>query len=237
MTTRPHHTYEAIATDAERLAAAAEADLGDKQFAKHVDAHELAQLRADANKLKAGAASSTTKLQEQVGAGAHVAKACAALAETCRSIRDAAALEWLAEPKSKDESKARKFGYGQVLDASSLASVEGFAHALLASAEADPKDGAKVHLDAKGIHHVEDMLHALVGADVMHAKAKANRHDASTALDSLAHAVLAETAHVRFVARRVFRGDETKLAHYASTLPRHTVKPRSRHAPTPIPAS
>ena len=54
-----------------------------------------------------------------------------------------------------------------------------------------------------------------------------------TALDSLAHAVLAEAAHVRFVARRVFRGDETKLAHYASTLPRHAVKPRSRHAPPP----
>lgn len=233
MTTKPHHTYEAIATDAERLAAAAEADLGDKTFAKHVDAHELAHLRADAGRLKGGAASSTTKLHEQVGAGVHVAKACAALAETCRSIRDAAELEWLADAKTQDETKARKFGYGRVLDASSVASVEGFAHALLASAAEDPKDAAKVHLDGKGVHHVEDMLHALVGADVTHAATKANRHDASTALDSLAHAVLAESAHVRFVARRVFRGDETKLSHYASTLPRHAVKPRSRHAPPP----
>ena len=91
---------------------------------------------------------------------------------------DADKLEWLADPKSKDESKARKFGYGRLLDASSVASVEGFAHALVAAAGEDPKDATKVHLDAKGIHHVEDMLHALEGADVAHEKTKANRHDA-----------------------------------------------------------
>jgi hypothetical protein len=227
------HGYEAIARDADMVLAQARADVHDKSFGAHVDAHELASFGANVEKLKAGAASRTNKLHEQVGAGVHVAETCAALAEVCRAVRDEGELHWLADAKSRDESLARAFGWGRVLDASSVSSVEGFAHALLEAAKAHPKEAAKVHLDHHGVRHLEELVTSLEGADVAHVQTKANRHDATTALDSLAHLVVAETAHVRFVAKRVFRGDATKLARYASALPRHTPKHRTRHAPDP----
>ena len=106
------------------------------------------------------------------------------------------------------------------------------AEEVLASAHAHGKQAATLGLDTKGIHHLEDLLHALDGSDLAHVHTASNRHDNSVTTDSLAHAVAAEAAHIRLAARRVFRGDETNLARYARTLPRHEVIPR-KHAAAP----
>jgi hypothetical protein len=235
MSTKPHHTYEAIARDAVRVHAVAVEDLHEREFARHCDRHELEAYRANIAKLETGSAARTHYLDAQLAAGVHVAQSCAALAELCRAVRDAAELEFFADAKHRDEPLARAFGMGHPLDATSLTSVEVFAHALLAAAAAHPRDAAKAHLDRDGLHHLHDLLAAVEGTDIAHGRARAARHDASTALDSLAHLVAAETAHIRFVAKRVFRGNEAKLARYASTLPRHTVAHRTRHAPDPAP--
>jgi hypothetical protein len=236
MTTKPTHDYESISRDALHLAAVAEEDVHDKAFAEHVDKHEIDVFAANARKLKAGAAAQTNKLHEQVGAGVHVAVALAALATATRAIRNRAELLYLTNDESRDETAAKSFGWGHTLDATSMSSVESLALAQIDAAKADPKKGAKVHLDTKGIHHLEAMLSAVEGTDIAHTKTRTNRHDATTAVQSLAHLVIAEASHLRFVAHRVYAGDESKLARYASTLPRHEVKHRSRHAPEPTPA-
>ncbi len=232
MTTKPTHDTTSIAQDAIRLVETAREDLTNKAFAKFVSKRELDVLLANAEALARGVGGRTDVLAAQIGAGSHAADVRASLAEACRAIHAEADLVF-----EKSEPLRRAFGYGIALDESSTASVEHFAHALLASADAHHKEAAEVHLDKHGVHHLEDLLHALVGADVAHVKAKSKRHDHATELDSLAHLVTAGASHVRYVARRVLRHDEKALARYASTLPRHAIKPRSRHAPEPAPAA
>jgi hypothetical protein len=102
---------------------------------------------------------------------------------------------------------------------------------LLASAAEDPAAAAKAGLDKHAVHDLENLLHALEGADNAHVVAKAQRHDAATHTDSLAHVVSSEAAHIRFVARRFFHADAAHVEKYHSTLPRHAVAHRSRLAP------
>jgi hypothetical protein len=227
-TTKPHHDIQSIATDAEHLVEQARRDVTDKSFAKIIAKHELDVFRANIEALKSGAGARTEKLASQVAAGLHSASARAVVSEMCHAVHDAADLAF-----EKDEAMRRRFGYGMKLDESSTSSVEHYAHTLLASAAADPTAAAKVHLDKHGLHALEDALHALEGAEDAHVVAKSNRHDSSTHTDSLAHVVSAEAAHIRFVAKRVFRNDPAHFEKYRSTLPRHSAGHRSRHATTP----
>ena len=231
MSSRTSHETVSIARDAIQLIAEARKDLDDPRFSEHIDRHELDVQSANAEKLKSGSAARTVHLDNQVAAGVHLLQVCAKLGSVCQHVRDEAELKFYADAKTRDEDMAHAFGRGWVLDLTSVSSVEAFAHGLLEAAKNNPKQATKVHLDARGIHHVHDLLTALEGADIAHVQRRAQRHDATTALNSLAHLVSAESAHIRFVAKRVFRDDETRLAHYDSTLPRHPVKHRSRHAP------
>ncbi len=226
MSTKPIHDTAAIAQDAHRLGEIAREDLSNKAFAKFVSKREIDALIMNADELARGVGGRSDTLMAQVGAGVHVAEARASVSEACRAIHAEADLVF-----EKDATLCKAFGRGIALDEASTASVEHYAHALLAAADGHPKEAARVHLDKHGIHHLEDLLHALTGADVEHVRAKSKRHDHTTDLDSLSHLVSASAAHVRYVARRVFRGDDKQLARYDSTLPRRTVKPRSRHAP------
>jgi hypothetical protein len=235
MTTRPKHDVASIATDASRVHDVALDDLDQKAFAARIDKHELAVLAANIAKLKLGAAAQTTKLTAQVAAGAHTAQIRAALAEVCRDVRDTAQLDLAAEDDAA-RSLQHAFGLGVTLNETSTSSVEHFGHLLLAAAQQHPTAAHRVHLDKQGMHHLSDLLHALEGADTAHVKTQAQRHTATTALDSLAHLVSAEAAHIRFVAKRVFRTDPDRLTRYASTLPRHQVQHRTRLAPEPAPA-
>ncbi|HEY1954708.1 MAG TPA: hypothetical protein VGH28_03835 [Polyangiaceae bacterium] len=228
MTTKPHHDALSIAQDATRVHDAAVKDLHDKTFGEHVSKSELQTFAANIALLQGGVGERVGHLSGQVAAGVHTAQARAAIGQLCRLVHAAAELAF-----ENDHDKRKEFGLGLTLDESSTASMELYAHTLLAGAKKYPKDAAKAHLDAKGVRHLEDMLHALEGADIAHTNLKTGRHDASVALDSLAHVVSAEAARIRFVAKHAFVGDEKRLEPYANTLPRHEIAHRTRMAPPP----
>lgn len=232
MTTKPHHDALSIAQDATRVHDAAAADENDKVFGEHVSKAELATLATNIALLQKGVGERLGHLHSQVGAGVHVAQVRAAIGQVCRTVHAAAELAF-----EHDHDKRKEFGLGLVIDESSTSSIELYAHTLLAGAKKYPKDAPKVHLDAKGVRHLEEMLHALEGADVAHTHFKTGRHDASVALDALAHVVAAEAARIRFVAKHAFLGDDKRLEPYANTLPRHEIAHRTRLAPAPTPVA
>jgi hypothetical protein len=228
MSTRPKHDAASIATDAKRIAAVAREDLADKNFAKRVSKGELDGFDANIGSLESGEAARTTTLHAKVAAGTHVATARSALFHVIENVRDDVKLEF-----PTDTAMQHTFGVGAIVHAGTTSSVLHVAHELLAAAAAHAKEAAKVGLDAKGVHHLEDLVHAIEGTELAHVHAATARHDNAMATDSLAHLVAAEAAHLRLVARRVFRGDEAKLHRYATTLPRHEVVPRKKAAAAP----
>jgi hypothetical protein len=225
------HDAQSIATDAQRVLAAAQADLSDKRFAKYVKKHELDVFAANIAGLTAGEGARSIKLHAQVAAGVHAAEVRAPIVRLLSDVREEAKLRF-----PKDVALQHAFGVGTKVNEASTSSVTHAAHQLLAAHEAHPKEAATVGVDAKVVHHLEDVLHALDGADLAHVQAASDRHDASTTTDSLAHLVTSETAHLRLVAHHVFKDDAAKLDRYARTLPRHEVKPRAKVA-TPPPAA
>lgn len=227
MTTKPHHDHASIATDAAHVVAQARRD--EKALAKYLGKHELDELASNIERLRADEGGQSAKLHAQVSAGVHAAEARAPIVAMLRDVRDDAVL------LLTDDAHKRAFGFGRKVNAASSEDVRSAAHEVLAAAEAHPKEAAAIHLDHKALHHLEDMLHALDGADAAHVESMHERHAGTASFDSLAHKVSAEVAHVRRIAQRVFRGDESKLAAYASTLPRHKVKPR-QPKPAPAPA-
>ncbi len=128
------------------------------------------------------------------------------------------------------------FAVGMAVSWDSTAQVKEILHVLLEGAHDHPAEAKKLGLDAHGVHDVEHMLTSLDGLDLAHLAAATARHTNSTTTDSLAHAVTHESAHLRLIARRVWKSDEAKLARYKSTLPRHEVKPRTKPAAPPPPA-
>ncbi len=231
MATAPHHDSASIAIDARRILDAGRAALHDAEFKKRVTKHELDGFEADIAKLEGGAGSRSTTLHAQVAAGVHAATARAALIVFFADARDDAKLAFPA-----DKAMQHAFGVGVSPSPGSTTEVRHEAEVLLASAAAHKAEAKEVGLDAHGVHHLEDLVHALDGADLAHVHAATNRHTNATSTNSLAHAVSAEAAHVRLVARRVYRKEPDKLAPFARTLPRKAVTPRNAPPdPTPTP--
>lgn len=228
MSTRPKHDAAAIATDAKRVLAAAREDVADKDFAKRITKSELDGFEANIVKLESGEGARSTTLHAQVSAGAHVAAARGALFHKIEDVRDDVKIDF-----PSDKALQHAFGVGAIVHPGTTSSVLHAAHDILAAVEAHPKEAAKIGLDGKGLHHFEDLVHAVDGSELAHVKAATARHDNTTATDSLAHAVAAEAAHVRLVARRVFRTDDKRLHRYDSTLPRHVITPRAKAAAAP----
>lgn len=228
MTTRPKNDPASIALDARRVLDAAREDEADASFRKRVSKHELDGFAANIAALEAADGARTTTLHAQVAAGAHAAKARASLLGFLHDVRDDAKLSF-----PSDAALLHAFGVGASVAASSSMEVRHLAEEVLATAAAHPKEAAAIGLDTKGVHHLEDLVHALDGADLAHVHTATGRHVSTTTSDSLAHVVSAEAAHVRLAARRVFRADEARLARYARTLPRHAIVARKPAAPPP----
>jgi hypothetical protein len=222
MTTAPHTDTASITLDARRVVSAARAALRDGDFKKRVSKHEVDAFEANIEKLEAGDGSRSTTLHAQVAAGVHTATARAALISFFVDVRDDAKLEF-----ANDKALQHAFGVGVSASPGSTSEVRHEAEVLLASAAAHKTEAKQVGLDTSGVHHMEDLVHALDGADLAHVHTVTSRHTNATATNSLAHLVSAETAHLRLVARRVYRNDEAKLAPFARTLPRKTVTPRN----------
>ena len=228
MTTKPTHNAQSIATDARRVLAVAQDDASDKAFAKYLTKHELDGFASNIAALEAGTGARSVALHTQVEAGVHAAKARAPLVQRLFDAREDAKLRF---PGNVPLQHA--FGVGAKIHAISTPSVSLGAHQLLAAIEAHPKEAATIGLDAKAVHVLEDMLHALEGADEAHVQATNDRHDSTTSTESLMHLVASETAHLRSIAHRVFHDDPAKLARYDRTLPRHAVTPRAKVAVPP----
>jgi hypothetical protein len=231
MPTKPKNDAASIAKDARQVLDAALQDQDVPAFKKRVGKHELDTLRGNIEALEAGEAARTTSLHAQVAAGVHAGKARAALFGFLQDVRDDAQLTF-----REDESLQHAFGVGATPAAASTSSVRHVAEEVLSAAHAHTKEAAAIGLDTKGIHHLEDLVHALDGAELAHVHTATTRHESTTTTDSLAHIVAAEAAHLRLAARRVFRGDEAKLTRYARTLPRHEVVPRKHPTPPVAPA-
>jgi hypothetical protein len=222
MTTKPHHDIRSLATDARRVLDAAQADVGDKSFAKYVDKPSLAALLHDVEALEAGVGGRAARHHGQVAAGAHTAQIRANIAGVVEHAREQAHLAF-----PSDTAMQHAFGVGARLVLSSTNAMADVADGLLASAAAHASEAKKVGLDAHGVHDLEAMLHALHGADLAHVHAETARHTTATTLDSLAHKVSAEVAWIRRAAHFAFAADQTRLDRYAHTLPRHAITPRA----------
>jgi hypothetical protein len=228
MSTKPAHDTASIAADAERVLSAALEDVHDKAFAKRLARHELYAFKGDIASLKLGDGARTTKLENQVAAGVHAAKTRAPVVEFIRDVRDDAALEL-----ASDQALQYAFGGGLVINAGSTSSVEHAAHTVLAAVHDHPREAQRLHLDARGVQHLQDLIRALESADVAHVQTANARHTHTTATDSLSHVVSSEAAHIRRIAARIFSHDEGRLARYNSMLPRHKVEHRSKHSIPP----
>ncbi len=231
MPTKPKHDYRSIAVDARHIHDAALEDLRDPQFKKRVSKHDCDTLSTSINALELAEGGTSSTLHVQVEAGVHAAQARAAVISFLRDVRDDARLAF-----PGNEALLHAFGVGANPQTSSTASTRHAADALLAAAHAHPTEAAKVGLDKAGVRQLEDVVHALDGADLAHVHTQTARHENSAHTDSLAHAVSAQVAHIRVAARRVFRDDATRLARYETTLPRHEVIPRHPKV-TPVPAA
>jgi hypothetical protein len=231
MSSRPHHDLRSIALDARRILDAARGDVGKPAFKHYVSKHELDALEVNILALEAGDGARSVRLHALVGAGVHVSKARVALASVLVDVRDDAKILF-----SGDAALQHAFGVGATITSASTPTLRHVADAFVEAAHAHPKEAAKIGLAAKGLHALEDLIHAVDGADLAHVHAASNRHSETTQTDSLAHLVSAEVAHLRLVAHRVFRGDEEALARYDRTLPRHQVVPRTK-ATTPAPTT
>jgi hypothetical protein len=230
MSTRPKNDPASIALDARRVLELAREDSKNKQFAARVSKHELDALDAKIEALESGSGARTARLHAQVAAGVQAAEARAAIVDVLQDVRDDAKISF-----PSDHALQHAFGVGAHPASGSTSSVLHAAHQILAAVEAHPKEAARIGLDGKGVHHLEELVHALEGSDFAHAKAQNARHDNATSTDALAHYVAAAVAHVRLIARRVFRDDQAHLDRYASALPRHAVVPRAEKATPPSP--
>jgi hypothetical protein len=226
MTTKPSSDIRSICLDARRILDAAREDLSNDEFKRRITATELDELAANVTSLEAGEGLRSTTLHTKVSAGVHAAKARAAILHLLADVRDDAKILF-----RDNEGMRHLFGVGAMISGASTREVRHIADTLLAAAASHPDEAAKVGLDANGVHALEDMVHALDGADLAHVHATTARHGNTVHVDSLAHAVSSEVAHLRLIARRVFRRDETRLGRYARTLPRHAVTPRAPVAP------
>lgn len=225
MSTSRHHDTASIALDARRVYEAAKEDARDKEFQKRLAPHELEQFAKDIDALEAGDAARTSKLTAKVAAGVHVAEARAAIMHVASDVRDDVKIAF-----PSDAALQHAFGVGMHASPGSTTEVKALALALLEAAHDHPADAKKVGLDSHGVHDLEHLVHALEGADHAHVQAATNRHATTTATDSVAQAVIREAAHLRLIARRVYKHDDAKLARYKSTLPRHEVKHRAKGA-------
>jgi hypothetical protein len=228
MRTLQAHDAASIALDARRVLDASRAALHDPPFKARVTKHELDVFQANIEKVDAGDGARGTTLHAQVAAGAHTAVARAALITVFGDVRDDAKLAF-----PKDKPMQHAFGVGAHYSAASTSEVRHVAESLVAAAGQHKAEAKEIGLDTAAVHHLEDLMDALDGADIAHVHTVTNRHTNSTATDSQVHVVSAETAHLRLVAHRVYRNDEAKLAPFASTLPRRAVTPRTPTAPTP----
>jgi hypothetical protein len=223
MTTKPMRTYATIATDARRVHDAALSDQKVAAFRKRVSARELGELLANLEALENESGATTSLLHAQVASGVHEAKARAALALTLSDVRDDAKLAFRGNAPLQ-----AAFGVGATIAGDSSRGLRHLAETVLATASKYPTEAARIGLDKPGLRHLGELVDALDGAGLEHARVRTDRHDAATSASALAHTVAAEVAHVRLAARRVFRGNEAKLAAYASIAPRHTPTPRAK---------
>jgi len=231
MPTKPKNDYRSIAIDARHALGSAREDISDVHFRKHISKRECDQLDANIVALEQSESAATTSLQLQVEAGVHAANARAGAISFLRDTRDDARIAF-----PNDPALQRAFGFGATPNIGSTSEVRHALDTILAAAHAHPTEAAKIGLDRAGIHLLEDLIHALDGADLAHVHTASARHTNSAHTDSLAHLVAAEAAHIRLAARRVFRNDATRLARYDRTLPRHEVVPRHPHV-IPAPAA
>ena len=227
MSTKPVHSVADIAADARHVIAMAKEDVSDKEFGKRVAKGELAAFEHQIEQLETNAGARSPRLHAKVAAGAHVAVARAQAHEVVENVREDAKVFF-----GKNDDVLGAFAVGMNVSWDSTAQVKEILHVLLEGARDYPTEAKKLGLDTHGVHDVEHMLTALDGLDLAQLAATTARHTNSTATDSLAHAVAHESAHLRLIARRVFKHDDAKLARYKSTLPRHEVKPRAKPAPT-----
>lgn len=226
MTTQPKRDYRSIAADARHVHELALGDLKVAGFKKRVSARELGEFLANIQALEDGDGGSSALLHAQVAAGVQEAKARAALALALADVRDDAKITFRG-----DAALQAGFGVGSMIPGESSRGLRHLAEAVLATAARHPTEAARIGLDKLGTRHLNDLVTALDGASLAHVHVRTDRHDARTTTSAVAHAVAAETAHLRLVARRVFRGKEAKIAAYASIAPRRTPAPLKPKAP------
>lgn len=228
MPTRPKNDPRSIAIDARRVLGAARTDLSNAKFVARITRHELDGFEVNIVALEHGEGARSETLHSKVSAGSHVATARGALLTFLHDVRDDAKLSFPA-----DTALLHAFGVGAQPSPGSTAQVRSLADDVHEAAVKHPAEAAAVGLGDEGLHHLEDLIHAVDGTDLAHVQAATGRHTNSTHTDSLAHLVAAEAAHIRLAARRVFRDDEARRAPYARTLPRHEVVSRTRPSAEP----
>jgi hypothetical protein len=214
----------AIARDARRVHTVAQQDAHDhKLFGSYLSRHELDVFDRDIAALEAGDEALTTRLQAKIAAGVHVAEIRASVLHIAQLICEDARIRF-----ATNEALERAFGVGRKVVAASTPQVDEFARAMLDTAREHPAEAKEVGLDEASAQDMERMICALEGADAAH-NDMAKDPTTSTATESLACKVSHEAAHLRLVARRVFRDDDAaKLSRYETSLPRQEPSSRAK---------
>jgi hypothetical protein len=166
---------------------------------------------------------------DQTRAGARQLEVAGHLASVLRDIRDDFKIAF---PHDPDQQKAA--GLGLRFDAKNPRELLQDAAAVREMLAAHAGDARVAHVDAAHLHDLGTLAGALRDAMAAHGSLRADRHDASAELAGLVHLLAAQAAHIRLVAKRVFKDDPVKRDRFASRLPHHQVKHREK-PPTPTP--
>jgi hypothetical protein len=236
MPTAPRKTTEAILADTRRVLLAAKkhaaklkaAEKGRKAklFPGGVEAY-LTQLASAAKAAEKAVGGQSVKAKGLEAATLTEEQARAALFTSLVAIRDDVALTpRVASPV------AAAFGKGSRIKSDSTPSLLGVANAML-EAYADPmhrKVAAAAGVTPARIKTCTQARDALAAADATQGATLTSRKGATSSMHAAFASLEKDVAHVRGVAKHVFRGDAISLADFASTTPKHAVKKRAPKA-------
>jgi hypothetical protein len=246
MKTRPMDSVADIAADARQMLARArahakafaKADAGRKK--KLLDAAWMRGFEDAIRGLEKAVAAQTTGKGVVVVATSAEVKLRAQLFDALATIRDDIKLSY-----PDDRALGRAFGVGQRVTAK-LTGPLLTAAAAIEDAYAGPhkRTAADAGITPARVAMVAKLRIALAKADTDQNERLSARKGATVAKNEVLDRVRKGAAHVRTVAKHVFRGDKKALAEFTSTLPRRNAKkrtmsaavqsPQSSRAPSPV---
>jgi hypothetical protein len=230
MPTRPKKTEQNVIADARHVAGAARRhfdvieQVDARREKKLLTEERLVRFEANIEALAGASGGSVTGLALQAKATGSEAALRSVLYPELRDVRAGIKLTY-----TEDAGIGRAYGVGLQLSPLSTPSLLRVGRAVLSSWKNPELRAAaeRAGIDAARMSVLAEYVEALTTADTAQNAALAQGRGRTLTKAQLNRAVRSETAYVRQVAALVFREHPAVMTEFASTQPRHAVKPRS----------